>query len=261
MKKMFVMLGVMALAALPATAYVVSDIANPGDELDLYEIYNEIMGLTGDAAFESTAEMEDYTDFPLLVDLQTLAQVFEIGEGPDIDHANARMRARFADQGQSFGYVANADVDDPTPTAGDRIFLFNGNPDGADGSIGDAGAWVAIPEAASPIAFYDESDGNVVYSVHDWNADGQIHMVAFWAIDSNGADGGIVNKDSLIIAFEDRLVGNSDWDYNDLVVELDWLPTDSPGCIPGDPLCPEPASFALLGLGLVGAALRKKFVA
>ena len=57
----------------------------------------------------------------------------------------------------------------------------------------------------------------------------------------------------IIVGFNDNHIGNSDGDYDDIIVAMRAMPAMSPMSVP------TPGSFALLGLGLIGLVfLRRK---
>lgn len=76
------------------------------------------------------------------------------------------------------------------------------------------------------------------------NSDGEIHVAILTAAQWNALPGipGNATEGYLVFGFEDRILAESDMDYNDLVFEVTGLST----------VVPEPATMGLVALGLVG---------
>ena len=249
-----------ALAAAPAfAATTVLDPWNtgdPNDELNLFEIYNDLYGTN----FTSTNGATNIGGGGLPGDhsggmdlLAVDVEVFAGGSGDGM----AEFVARYAGYEQRFGYY-RADGGTPSgdPTSGtsngDFEHLFDVTSPG--NTVTNLGIGT-ISLADFPVGFYTNAPlggSRTWFSEQGLNSDGQDHMVAFWAIEADGS----ISTERIIIAFED-LRNLGDVDYNDLVVEL-----TIPGRVPPPSQdIPEPATVGLMLMGVAGIALRKRFTA
>lgn len=220
---------VFAFAAPAMAVTTVSDILNPAEELDLYEIYNALYG----TAFTSSGAGQ----------LETLQvnpdEVFNLINPT----ADVQFVARFAGNEQRFGYyTASPPSGDPTVSGGGVDGDFHHLFDAATttGLILD-GTGVVATIGDSPFALYLNTplnSGFTWFSQAALNSDAADHMVMY----SIAGDPG-----KFMIAWED--LPDHDWDYNDLVIEISFIPI------------PEPSTIALMLIGLGGAAIRRRFAA
>jgi hypothetical protein len=155
-------------------------------------------------------------------------------------------------------------------TNGNKVELFGGAADQADQALVSIGAngqvttvffkrdangsLQALPSSSSTAAGYFNGNlfgyylgtvGGTFYSEASKNAGGADQMVAFKGdgdtIKLPGNNPGQWGSSSYILAWEDIAYGNSDKDFNDLVVYVESI----------KPI-PEPGSLALMGIGMLG---------
>jgi hypothetical protein len=140
----------------------------------------------------------------------------------------AVAKARFAGYGQSFGYNSGSG-----PVA---LFSISGSDYDVSGSAsvnltGETWQWVRTGETEGPWS-----------SVESLNSDKTDHMITFLITGLN------TDLTTLLLCWEDKTFQTgSDWDYNDMVIEVQAQTVPVPGAI----------LLGLLGFGATGLKLRR----
>jgi hypothetical protein len=230
--------------------------ASPPNELNFYDIYN-LHYATGVAAgghtFTDSDGVGGTAAAPVeLGDLQWASETgtFSVGT-PTV----FTFEAIFAGDSNRMGYYT---TDAGSVPNGTETLLFGGAwMSGQDAHTHPLVADVLVG-GATHLGFFLENDmdgdtntvENTWYSVASSNTDTLDHMVMYFGLNNDGS----TNFNEVMIGWEDRSLG--DVDYNDYVVVMNV--TGDFG--PSDPI-PEPATIALMVLGLSGVALRKRFSA
>jgi hypothetical protein len=259
----FLACAVALAVCVPAGATsVVNDIWDTSiatDELNFFEVYNEIYASLG-ANFSST---NGATGGDLLSggldDMCTDLEIFMSGVGVD---GLVEFQAHYAGYAARIGYYVGPDgtlpTGDPSMGAsnGDFVHLFDVinqstvNPSDT--------ATIAAADLAGGIGLYNNvrlGGATTWYSEIALNSDGMDHLIVYRGLGED-ADGNIfIRDDQWVIGWEDRR-RLGDMDYNDVVMVVTIAQDDPPTDI-----VPEPATTALLVMGLAGVLIRRRFLA
>jgi hypothetical protein len=161
------------------------------------------------------------------------------------NYQSASATAIFASFNQQFGYYLGSSPAD-SPDGNTYHNLFNGDGSG----FGVTGGANLSSLSGLTLRWARAGENRVVSSLNSDNADGMDHMITY-RID--GLSDESTGVDTWLIFFEDMFsFEGSDFDYNDLVVEIKATPV---------PIvqAPEPATMSLLLLGgMMALAKRRK---
>ncbi|HOE67643.1 MAG TPA: DUF4114 domain-containing protein [Candidatus Hydrogenedentes bacterium] len=232
MKRTVSLLALLLVMALPAMALPIPSepwydpITHPAQsnaELNLYQIVNLLYG----TSYTSNAAME------------FAAISSSIFSGQQTLVAEAKYAGHNPQEMGWYQPVGAGPVTTYTPllsVSGKGVAGFPGNT--------LAGTLSSTFNPAGPFGFYLESpqnSGNNFYS-ESWRNAGADHLVIY----DLGTLVGAPHANRYLLGWEDVPYSQADKDYNDLVVEL-------------TSVVPEPASMLLLGLGIAGMVVRKRF--
>jgi len=226
-------LGVLAVAATQAQAgFTTVQKSKRKSEATHEQILERVYG----GNFSAAGDGVSYTNDAGV----TVSRLADNGSGQtdeswDADVQSAKAVASFARQKQSFGYFGGA-------SGGDFTKMF----DVAGKNFDVAGAATDVSLDGAVRFGRGENVGKAFSSLAGENRDGQDHLVSYQV---TGLD---EETPTFLLFWEDKAGKNSDWDYNDMVVEVQTAAAAAaPGT--GEPLLIPVPSAAWTGLsGLLG---------